>query len=121
MGVGVGGTGAADAVSDPMDIYIWLWALGCDAAGVERTLGLIDPEATGLEETGFTGIELVEEDWGGIGRETLVVLKKGRVLFPQPGILTTHPDEISNKTKSIAEKMERLLKVSRNRMTLVIT
>jgi hypothetical protein len=104
-----------------MDISIWLWSLGCDDAGVKRTPGLFDSSAIGLEEAGVTGIELVVEDFGGIGRESLVVLKKGRVLFPQPGILTTHPDEISNKTKSIAEKMERLLKVSRNRMTLVIT
>jgi hypothetical protein len=121
VAVGVGGTGAAEAVSEPMDISIWLSSLGCEFPGVERTLGLADPKATGLEETGFRGIEPVVDDLGGIGRESLVVLKKGRVLFPQPGMLTTHPDEISNKTKSIAEKMERLLKVSRNRMTLVIT
>jgi hypothetical protein len=41
-------------------------------------------------------------------------LKKGRERFPHPGILTSQPVEISNSSKSIAEKMDRLFKVSRN-------
>ena len=41
-------------------------------------------------------------------------LKKGRERFPHPGILTSQPVEINNSNKSIAEKMDRLFKVSRN-------
>ena len=81
-------------------------------------VGFCATAATLLALTTVIGIVFPAKEGGGIGRESVVLLKKGRVLFPQPGILTTHPDEISNKTKSIAEKMERLLKVSRNRVAL---
>jgi hypothetical protein len=43
-----------------------------------------------------------------------ICLKKGKERLPQPGILTSQPVEISNKSINIAEKIERLLKVSRN-------
>ena len=41
-------------------------------------------------------------------------LKKGKERLPQPGILTSQPVEMSNKSINIAEKIERLLNVSRN-------
>jgi len=43
----------------------------------------------------------------------VICLKKGRDLFPHPGILTSQPVEIMRSSISIAEKMDRLLKVSR--------
>jgi hypothetical protein len=48
-----------------------------------------------------------------------ICLKKGRDLFPHPGILTSQPVEIMRSSISIAEKMERLLKVSRKCSFLV--
>jgi hypothetical protein len=44
--------------------------------------------------------------------------KKGNDRMPQPGILTTQPVEISKNTSNIADKMDRLFKVSRNRTSL---
>jgi hypothetical protein len=41
-------------------------------------------------------------------------LKKGRERLPQPGTLMSQPVEIMSKSINIAEKMERLLNVSRN-------
>ena len=44
----------------------------------------------------------------------IIGLKNGRERLPHPGILTSQPVEIINNSISIAEKMERLLNVSRN-------
>ena len=52
----------------------------------------------------------------GVGRALGVIfLKKGRDRFPQPGILTSQPEEIIRSNINIAEKMDRLLRVSRKR------
>jgi hypothetical protein len=61
---------------------------------------------------------------GGVARAverdlSFICLKKGKDRLPQPGILTSQPEETSNNNSSIAEKMDRLFKVSRNRASLV--
>ena len=51
---------------------------------------------------------------GGGGGGGVTVLKKGSDLLPHPGMLTSQPEEIRRRSNNIAEKMERLFKVSRN-------
>lgn len=60
-----------------------------------------------------TGMDGPETD---VGEATgaFMGLKKGRERLPQPGIFTSQPDEISNNINNIAEKMDKLFKVSRN-------
>jgi hypothetical protein len=48
----------------------------------------------------------------GVGGATF--LKKGRDRLPHPGILTSQPEEIRRSRSNIAEKMDKLLRVSRN-------
>jgi hypothetical protein len=54
-----------------------------------------------------------------VGTGGAIFLKKGRVRLPQPGILTSHPVEIMRRTNNMAEKMDRLFRVSRNPESLV--
>ena len=54
-----------------------------------------------------------------VGAGGTIFLKKGSERFPQPGILTSHPVEIRRSTNNMAEKMDRLFKVSRNPESLV--
>jgi hypothetical protein len=61
--------------------------------------------------TTATGVDV------GTGGDTF--LKKGRERLPQPGILTSHPVEIMRSTRSMAENMDRLFRVSRNPRSLV--
>jgi hypothetical protein len=54
---------------------------------------------------------------GGGGRGGGTALKKGSDLLPHPGMLTSQPEEIRRRSNNMAEKMERLFKVSRNRVS----
>ena len=63
-------------------------------------------------ETGGAAMELGLVEAGG----GLTGLKNGRERLPHPGMFTSQPEEIINKSNNIAEKMDRLFKVSRNRV-----
>jgi hypothetical protein len=91
-------------ISRPVSAFLTgVGALATGEAGAEG-----EAKATGVEETGSP------ED--GVGMDAgWIFLKKGRERFPQPGILTSQPEESRRINSSIAEKIERLLKVSRNR------
>jgi hypothetical protein len=54
-----------------------------------------------------------------VGTGGVIFLKKGRERLPHPGILTSHPVEIMRSTNNMAEKMDRLFRVSRNPESLV--
>jgi hypothetical protein len=80
--------------------------------------GLAATEA-GAEETGEVAPETGAEAEGErVGTGVAIALKKGRERLPQPGMLTSQPEEIRSNNKSIAEKMDKLFKVSRNRAFL---
>ena len=66
-------------------------------------------ETMALPKDGVAGMGV------GMGVGT-IFLKKGRERLPQPGILTSQPEEISRSSINIAEKMDRLLRVSRKRV-----
>jgi hypothetical protein len=76
---------------------------------------------TGAEAGAEAGLGLTGAAAGGtgVGGGTMA-LKNGRERLPQPGILTSHPEEMRRRRSNIAEKMERLFKVSRNRASLGI-
>ena len=72
---------------------------------------------TGAETAAETGAEDAEIGFEGAAEGGGVTgLKKGRERLPQPGMLTSQPEEIRSRSNSIAEKMDRLFKVSRNRV-----
>jgi hypothetical protein len=50
---------------------------------------------------------------------SFIFLKKGRERLPQPGILTLQPEEIKSNNNNIAENIDKLFNVSRNRESLV--
>ena len=88
---------------------------GCFVVRWERAAGpcgLLTVVTGELEETGETmGDKELEEAGGG-----LTGLKNGRERLPHPGMLTSQPEETISKSNNIAEKMDRLFKVSRNRV-----
>src|SRR5579862_4643169 len=79
------------------------------ATGTKVLRALTGAEA---DETGATGVETGLA----VGTGGVTGLKKGRDRLPQPGILTSQPEEMRSKSNSMAEKIDRLFKVSRNRV-----
>ena len=122
MGVAVGvevAVGAALGLL--MDISVKVSKVGCLEAGfvpggAEGSGAEVETAADdGAEEVGAIGVLITGT---GIGVGVGICLKKGRERLPQPGMFTSHPEEISNSNNSIAEKMDRLLRVSRNLLFL---
>jgi len=72
-------------------------------------------EAEGVLETGMVVVERGFEGAAEGGAGGATGLKKGRERLPHPGIFTSQPEEIRSKSNNIAEKIDRLFKVSRNR------
>ncbi len=105
-------TSTGTGVGEGVDIVVFMTFVEMI---VETALGAVDFRIAGALETAGTGIETGLATEGALDGAAVLLacLKKGRERFPQPGMLTSQPLETIRRSINIAEKMERLLKVSR--------